>query len=290
MKTNEIVKDYLYKSLFPKIFSATCPKFININTDYVRYLRDEKSINQNKSEEKLRASKALLLERIERRTKEFVFQGLQPPLYQIDDDRFISWIHPKYEEYTGHKGISLEFYEVVRWMNSLTANEFLLVACLFLKVIGADKIYVTDGSNDSGIDCIGKITGGNLNSFVFFVQSKTIQSGLVRKEAVLSEFGKYAALPHTNRYRDYRNALGLNASVDGCSYCYLFLTNSEFHDSCKDICGLLGIVLRSRYQLAKAVAESYCIEDVIGVEKRLSSCIKLDLVTNLAPLLPKLKK
>lgn len=288
METNRAIKAFLHEHFFSGLFSEECPGFVNIKTSYKTYLKEVLDLNQNEIDVLFQSSKKLLVHRINEKINEYKALGLAPPLYEVGDYEYLTWVHDRFEEYSGIKKVDKSFFKIVDWVDSLDSNQFLIACSLVLKVMGCDKIYITDGAYDQGIDLIGKVSTGEYNSFVFFVQAKTKDNSLIKKEIVLAEFGKFAALFHTEKYQEYRAALGLNNLMDGCSYCYLFLTNSEFHDSSKSISALAGILLRSRRQISKIIHDNYDFDDLVTLKARINKKIPASLNTNVISLLPDL--
>ena len=171
-----------------------------------------------------------------------------------------------------------------QWLGTLTPRGFLLPCVLFLKTLGASRVFVTDGPNDEGVDIIGRIGEGALQSTTLFCQVKT-QNAHVGREQLLTEYGKYLALPHTKKYQRYREALGLDQSVDGSSYLYVFMTNQGFAIPSRQIARSLGILLRSRIQIAHWLSQHMTVAELVDVQRVIGVEPVADVTRNLADLI-----
>ena len=76
------------------------------------------------------------------------------------EDLYICWFHHKFEEETGFEGLPTTFSWVLEWLDNLSPREFLIPCAMYLKLLGASKIFITDSSGDEGIDCLGVVYGG----------------------------------------------------------------------------------------------------------------------------------
>ena len=63
-------------------------------------------------------------------------------------------------------------------------------------MLGFRKIFICDSRGDEGVDLLGLLQDGGLRSLIAVVQAKT-SSEPIGRGLVLSEYGKYMMLPHT---------------------------------------------------------------------------------------------
>jgi len=155
---------------------------------------------------------------------------------------------------------------------------------LYLRTIGATRIFVTDGPNDEGVDIIALVGRGGLQSTALFCQVKTLTTGSISRSNLLAEYGKFLALPHTKKYHHYRDALGLDRSIDGTSYCYAFITNQGFAIPARRIAASLGVLLRSRIQIAHWLTEHLTLAEMVQAQATIGKEPPIDLYKNLAAL------
>ena len=130
-------------------------------------------------------------------TKEWNALGIPPPIgYSEDRNIWLTWRHPKYFQLTGQYPLRQKYIRVLNWLSSLDARGYLLPGVLFLNILRCNPIFITDGPNDEGVDCIGRIADGPLRSVVVFLQVKTRQGTQNRmgKDVILQEYGKYLVL------------------------------------------------------------------------------------------------
>lgn len=284
LSAKDCFNEFIFSFLMPFITSQACPNIINLSTRFKIFLCN-KGIGNQRSEELSVEWMPALLRKLKEQLEDWVRLGVPYPCYQSDDrdDLFVTWRHPKYEELTGHIAISEKFVGVFEWLEALSAREFLLACAVYLKLLGATKIFITDGPNDGGIDLIAKIERSPFNSVVFFVQAKTNQNGQpVARDTVLMEYGKYVSLPHDQVYHRYRKALEIDGSADGASYCYAIFTSGAFHKSAKEISSKLGILLRSKVQIAYFLSQALDRIILEQISKELKDMLKIDLTLNVA--------
>lgn len=281
----EIVNDFIFSHLMPVITSHSCPKILNLQSCIKEYL------NSRLDDEILREELALklmpdLIRRLNIRLEIWNRLGIPYPFRPKEDDEkcLITWQHQKYEELTGFQPVPQKYIEVMDWIDNLNSSEFLIACCVYLKVIGATKIFITDGSGDCGVDVIARVERSPFNSFVFFVQSKTVQNktATLSRDLVLKEYGKYLSLKHEEIYQRYRRALGLDTSEDGVSYCYTILANCDFHNSAKEISAKIGALLRCKIQLSYFISQYFNATQLNEIKNNMKNNLKPDLTYNLA--------
>lgn len=281
----EIINEFIFSHLIPVITSNFCPKVLNLQSYIKEYL------NSSLSDEILREELALklmpdLIRRLNLRLQVWSRLGIPYPFWPKEDDEkcLITWQHHKYEELTGFAPVQKNYIEVMGWVSDLNSKEFLVACCVYLKAIGATKIFITDGSGDCGIDVIAKVEGSAFNSFVFFVQSKTVQNktATISRDTVLKEYGKYLSLRHEEIYQRYRRALELDNSDDGVSYCYTILANCDFHNSAKEISARIGALLRCKIQLSYFISQHFNATQLNEIKNNLKNNLRPDLTYNIA--------
>lgn len=284
LSAKDCFKDFIFDKLLPEITSEKCPNKVNLSTRFKTYLCN-KGVSSQRSEELSAEWMPALLKKVTEQLEDWSRLGIPYPFCQSDDqnDLFVTWRHPKYEELTGYVSISETFIGIIQWVESLSAREFLIACAVYLKTLGATKIYITDGRSDGGIDLIAKIERSPFNSVVFFIQAKTTQTGeSISRDTILMEYGKYLSLPHEPVFQKYRQALEIEGSADGASYCYAIFANSSFQKSAKDISSKLGILLRSKIQLAYFLSQLLDKAIVEKISEDLNGMLKVDLSLNIA--------
>jgi len=266
--------------LWRTLESEACPEKINLVGWYRRHIIS-RGVPQGTAEEAAIRLERTLHEEVERRSRDWELSGVPRPLSVTDaGGTYVTWRHAQYEPLTGLKPLEARFVEIANWINSLTPRGFLLPCVAVLKSMGASKIFVTDEPGDQGVDIIARLGTGPLRSAALFVQVKTHSSpnSHIGRDGLLLEYGKFLAMPHTSKYQHYREALELDRSVDGTCYCYMFMTNQGFAIPTRQIAANLGILLRSRIQIAHWLVETTTIESL----KQIQAVIGLDLKANLA--------
>jgi len=289
LKAKELINEFIYCALFPEITGQECPTKLNLLKSLKSHL-NSKGIDAITIEELSAKWLPDLIRRVQRRLEDWIRLGVPFPCCQSDEQEglLVTWKHPKYEELTGYTAISERFIRTLEWIGSLSPKEFLVACAIYLRLLGATKIFITDGPRDGGIDLIARIERTPFNSVIFFVQAKT--SSIIARDTVLMEYGKYLSLPHEEIYQKYRKALEVDSAADGASYCYTVFANCEFHNSAKEISSKIGVLLRSKIQIAYFISQALDIDALVQFTAELKAYLKADLSLNIAARLPLLVK
>lgn len=282
--TSDTAKEFI-TLMWRRIQMVDCPPTINVAGDFVRHLTRELGINAVEAEDCLQRLRPTLTTELERRSADWEAAGVPRPAFPSDlEDTYITWKHSKYQDLTGMTPLPFGFAPVSGWLDSLSSQRFLLACAAILKTMGATHIFVTDCPQDEGIDLIARVGEGALASTAIFVQAKCASSPISR-DTVLMEYAKYLAMPHTEKYRQYRQALGLDKSVDGVCYCYIIMSNHSFAMRARTISARLGILLRSRAQICYWLTQHTDLEGLKHLELTIGNEIVPDLNRNLASLI-----
>ena len=228
IKGSQEINSYLYEFLFLEILSQNCPRTLNIQRTFRNHLARKEPLKDSADElsEKWHQS---LIDRIEHNLSEgWDGLGVPRPIGLLDNDNttLVTWSHPKYSTLTGLGPLPDEFIAIVNWLQHLGPREFLIPCACLLSLIGAEHIYITEGTGDGGIDCIGKIENGPLRSLCLFVQAKTSNSN-IKREILFTEYGKFKMLPFLDQYQHYLKKLRVKNSFDGMSISFLMVSNNE---------------------------------------------------------------
>ena len=291
IKPNTEIRSYLYDFLFTKILNQGCPRTLNIQRSFRDHLALKEHLEDSADElsEKWHQN---LLYRIEQNLSEaWDGLGVPRPIALLDNDNttLVTWSHPRYSTLTGLGPLPEEFIAIVNWLQSLDPREFLIPCACLLSLIGAEHIYITEGTGDGGIDCIGKIENGPLRSLCLFVQAKTSNSG-VKREILLTEYGKFKMLPFLRPYQQYLEKLQVENSFDGMGISFLIVSNNEFLPGARSAASTLGIILRSRKQLAYWLSTKASLAELEKLLKELHKYVQRDASINLAPHIQKYLK
>jgi len=190
-------------------------------------------------------------------------QGVMPPYIENteEEDTLFTWRHARYKDISGSYPLSESFFAVYRWLSMRRESEFLVPCLGYLRAIGCDPIYATDGGGDEGIDCIGIIESGALRGTALFVQAKSRPCHLGADE-LLREYGKFIAMRRTERYFSYLDALGVRKSRTGAADLYILISNSDLKLGSAKAAHKLGALIRTRRQMAQTLSEYYTFEDL----------------------------
>lgn len=275
--SKELVNKFIYDKLLPDVLRGATKKSINVSRLFKDFLSD-KDISGNVDEisEKYLPE---IIRKIDLKSEELEKLGI-PKFLDKDETRdayYLIWRHDDFRERTGIEPLPEDFTEVLDWIESLSSKEFLIACAVTLKIMGANKIFITDSSGDEGIDCIGLVESDALKSTILYVQSKTTSNGDITRDTVLMEFGKYLSLPHTKKYQEYRSALGVDGFLDGASSIYLFISNSEFKPPAREVAKNLGILLRSKIQLALWLSQRTSRQNLDDIYEKLKLMLNADL-------------
>jgi hypothetical protein len=278
------VRAFILERLEPAVIRTQAARVINIELEFTEFLA-ERGVDRLVATETSVDQRLLVRRKVQEQIERWTSQGVSAPAgFSMDNEGLlVTWRHGSYEQLTGLEPPPAGMFEIQEWLAGQTNRSFLLPCACYLASIGCDPIYVTDGSRDEGIDCIGMLRSGPLRSTALFVQAKS--QSVLKGSELLQEFGKFSALPRTAKYLQYLEALGVPRSTDGTAFVYLLIVNGDFHYSAVQQARNAGALIRSRRQLAQQLSRHY---DASRLEE-LKSGVELpsgaDLVNNLGPIL-----
>jgi hypothetical protein len=279
---DKATRRFVAENLEGRVMRADCPKSINLDLEFSRFLQTH-GIEALEAAEIAAEQRLLVRRRVSRQIERWVGQGVSSPINFVveSEEVVISWRHERFAELTGSEPPVVGFVDVYVWLSEQSNRAFLLPCLCFLKLLGCDPIFVTDGARDEGIDCIGLIATGELRSTAVFIQARSA-AALISGDPLLQEYAKYAALPRTHKYMQYLDALGVLKLQDGAGYLYAVLTNSDFHYAAQQNAARLGVLLRSRRQIAHFISQVYSVRRLEQIRAELKIPETGDLTTNLA--------
>ena len=280
------VRSYVQSSLSATTTAVAGDNVLNLEVDFARFLQG-KGINRDLASE-LAAEQYLALQfSVEKHIETWNDQGVLAPIgFHVDKARtLVMWRHERFEELTGLTPPARELFAAQEWVAGLVHRDFLLPCACYLRSIGCDRIYVTDGTKDEGIDLIGLIMDGPFRSTAVYVQAKS--QGRISGDELLQEFAKFRALPQTVKHLHYLDALGASRLKDGMSFVYLVLANGDFDHAAVENGRCLGALLRSRRQIADQLSRTYSRERLdtlmVGVTIPDGPDLQRDLAPHLNP-------
>lgn len=231
-----------------------------------------------------------LQQELEKQLIEWDLLGIPRPLVEASSPfTFLTFRHRNYESVLGMQGIPTQFPEVYNFVSSLSPREFLLVPACLLQLAGCNPIFISDGSGDGGVDCIGQVIAGSIRSLCLFAQARTSLND-ISKESVQLEYAKFQDLQETGKFAEYLAALGKGNSADGRAICYLMFANAEFKEPAREYARRKGLLLRSCKQAAFWLSQNYSLDSLLEIQKNLGVNLVRDLNKNLAPLIARYRQ
>ena len=249
------VGQFVKSDLLAVALSIDAPTSVNILNRFTSFLQHN-GFNSLSASEEAQKQETLLFRHIKKELDEWHALGVPAPVAYIDDnDRvLLTWKHRLFPEKRYRKSTfdTENYVEIYDWLTTLHNRDFLFACVLLLKLLDCDPIFVSDGSGDMGIDCVGKLSVGALKSIVIFVQAKTMQdpAGRITENTLRQEFTKYVMLKRSGKYSEYLNKLSVFQGRDGSAEVYVCITNAEFKTAAQKAANSLGILLRSKRQVA----------------------------------------
>jgi hypothetical protein len=280
---DKAVQRFVLESLEVTVLRPDSPPTINIDVEFSRFLVTH-GVEELVATEVAEEQRSLVRRKVQEYIGRWSGQGVLTPLNFIveSDEVVISWSHERFAELTGGDAPGREFVAVYEWLGAQTNRDFLLPCLCFLKLLGCDPIFVTDSPRDEGVDCIGIIDNGGLRSTAIFIQARS-KNELISGDALLQEYAKYSALPRTEKYMKYLTALGVPKRQDGTGFLYAVLTNADFKFAAQNNATRLGVLLRSRRQLAQSLSLHTGRTKLEHLKAQLKLPDAGDLTTNFAP-------
>jgi hypothetical protein len=278
---DEVVPPYLHNVFMPYVMSSEAEERINLSRNFSAHLLGL-GVPKTLADDFRSRWLPNLKQKLFLIQQEWISLGIPCPFEASErGDTYVTWRHEKYQAITGRSPLTKEFTEIYEWLSSQPERELLFSCVCYLKLMGANPIFITDKSGDGGIDVIGRVSSGVLQSSCYFVQSKSAKS-FVSRETVLTDYAKFLACQSTDLFSSYRDAMNMRKSVDGTSINFVFITNSEFQDGAKTVASDLGILLRSKRQLAYWLSEKLSLKQLMDARAILPSNLIASLERNLA--------
>ncbi len=284
---HEAVKTFVVDHLLANSLSTNAPDVLNIAEQFNQFLMDN-GFGPLRASEETEKQETLISLKLEEELEEWHALGVPTPIDYVDSNNniLLTWKHGRFSErnFDSRSYRTAEFVSVYNWLLTLQERQFLFACVLYLKQLGCDPIFVTDGSGDMGVDCIGKVSIGPFRSLAVFVQSKTMQrsQGRIAGSTLRQEYAKFVMLKRSEKYIEYLRELSAFDGQDGSGEVFFFVTNGEFKSDAQKAANQLGIVLRSKRQMAFFFSLAYTFEEIEGAFKRLTIPAGPDLDRNLS--------
>ena len=278
------VSDFVFSRVVDSALNVGAPTTVNVPNAFARFLVSQ-GVDSFQAEEEAERQERLLCRKLLDVEREWRGLGIPAPIGGSDaDELWLTWRHPRFSEITGRESLSRKYVSLLNSLSKLGPRQYLLVGLLFLKMIHCDRIFVTDGSNDGGVDCIGRIAAGPLRSVMVFVQVKTRQhnSSRIGRDIVLQEFGKFSVLVKTKKYQEYLEALKFLETIDGSATVFCIMSNVEFDPRGRQLGRDLGVLLRSGRQMAHYLTQYTTTRGYRSMLRSVSVPRSPDLSTNFA--------
>lgn len=260
-------------------------KLFKIDDEFIAFLVS-RSVEQTRAIDLAAVGVFQLTVEIDMHVKRWTAQGAASPFHRSADEEHVvvAWQHSSYECPEGLQTPSQGYFDIYLWLGTLKNAEFLFPCLCYLRTLGCDPVFLTDGSGDEGVDCIGVVSGGAMRSTVVFVQAKSTLDGCSANE-IRIEYAKYQALPRTDMYMRYLSAMGIMNSKAGAAYIYVLISNGDIRGGAWESAPKLGVLLRTRRQLAATLAERYTHQQLLTLKASTQVPSTRNLAMNLAPLL-----
>lgn len=251
------IRRFVHVEIEERSFSLASPASIEIERAFVAFLTGN-GVVEVKANEIFDVHRQQIMFGLEASMSGWSDLDIGRPIAFLPDDesRLVCWRNPAFDELSGFEPISEEVVMAHEWMRSNAAPAFLLPALCYLRAIGCDRIFLTDGSRDEGIDCIGRIGSGGLRSAVVFVQAKS-STDFVSADQFSTMHSRYVGLQSTAMFRDYLAALEVPASLDGSARLFAVVTQGRFKKGAQELGWKTGSLLRSGRMLAGVLGAYY---------------------------------
>ena len=252
------INDFVFDFVSSMVVSAAPPELVNVRRLFQEYVGRVLGFSEARAAEIADEQLDHVLRRLEEYLVAWDKQGVPRPLVNGDRDHvYLVWKHKSFASYSGlRESLDANYCELFDYVAKIDPKGFLLICALWLKVSGFKRILICDGKGDEGVDLLGVMGEGGLRSLVTVVQAKTSREPITRG-VVLAEFGKYRMLPHTDKFLQYRRALGVDGHEDGVSWTFVIVANQPFKWSAKEASSRLGVLLRSIHQIVFAIGKHY---------------------------------
>lgn len=251
------IRNFVHVEIDERALSMTAPRAIELEQSFVRFLM--RCGIQELSAAELYERHAQNVHRQAGLAAEgWQELGQHRPYARLMDEpgTLACWRNPAFEELTGFTPIPGDVASAYDWMRRNAGTAFLLPALCYLRAIGCDRIFLTDGTGDEGIDCIGRMGAGPFRSLAIFVQAKSSMS-FVGGDQFSAMHARFAGLPSTRMFRQYLDALQIPQSTEGAGLLFAVAAQGRFKESATQLAWKSGALLRSGRSIAQTLGGYY---------------------------------
>lgn len=277
------IRNYVHLEIDERALSLTAPRAIDLERSFVDFLVS-RGVLEFRASELYVEHGGNVIRQAGLAADAWKEIGEERPYAQMADEpaRLISWRSPSFAELTGHAPIAEEFAAAYDWMRRNVGTAFLLPALCYLRALGCDRIFLCDGPDDEGVDCIGRIATGPLRSLAVFVQAKS-SADFVTGDQFSAMQTRYSALPSTRMFRRYLEVLEVTRSSEGAGFLFVVAAQGRFKDGARHLAWKTGTLLRSGRALAHTLASYYPMGSLDAIAQTFELPQGSDLERNLAP-------
>lgn len=211
--------------------------------------------------------------------------GVPPPAVYIGGVRCVTLRHTRYPALAPQGGLPADYPSWLGLVEQADPKRFTLAVCAWLAAAGCSEIYVIDGANDIGVDCLGVIPEGPLRSVCILCQAKTA-SAAISVDTVRGDYQKYSeGFWNSTVASKCIQATSLQDSPAGFVAPYVFLSNNEYGLPCGEYARRHRILLRNRRQLAYSLASAFSLAAMEDLLSSRASEVRRSFDFNWAPVI-----
>lgn len=211
--------------------------------------------------------------------------GVPPPAVCIGGVRCVTLRHPRYPALAPQGGLPPDYPLWLALVEQADPKQFTLAVCAWLAVVGCSEIYVIDGANDLGVDCVGLIREGPLRSVCILCQAKTA-SAAISVATVRGDYQKYLEGFWSSTVASrLTQAMSLRDSREGFVAPFVFHSNNEYGSPCGEYARRHRVLLRNRRQLAYSLARAFSLTALEDLFNTRASQVRRSFDFNWAPVI-----
>ncbi|WP_084956876.1 restriction endonuclease [Prescottella equi] len=210
------------RGVVDSILSADAPATIRVRALFADHLAKE-GFSDLSAEEAAEKNLSRLMSELQRRIDDWEDRGIPSPVYAGDNPSFYYSVRSK--KYLGE--LNAGFWDFKSMVDSASSATLDLLGAAYLTSVGCDRVFVTDGKNDGGVDVIGRLKIGHGLWVIVALQCKAYSSPIGRVEFD-KEVGRFKQGTGEPVWEKYQRMLSISSLKGAATRIYCMLTSTGF--------------------------------------------------------------
>jgi hypothetical protein len=204
-------------------------------------------------------------------------RGIPPPAVPgRREGLYLTLTHERYAE-DQDAFLPADFRDWIDLVEAASPKMLLLLVLACFRSLGGTHLYVIDGSDDHGVDCVGLLDSSPARGLVLLGQAKT-SGGAIQQTTIRNDVREYReAFWDSDIGNRVRRALSLDTRIDGFAVLYCFCGGNRFSTAGSEYGARARILLRDSQQLAWHLSRSYQFDLIEELAREYEPDVRRDL-------------